>query len=182
MRRDGSRCAVVPAAARATVTAESWWFKLRELAHAQRGVSRCGSPMVSEIWCDLLLDDARRRVEQRHRHPVHQDAQTIARNWADWSQRAESLGIGCTIRVDAAGVVPVDGLVEILQTPLAEPDVARRQLLEATSAFEISARWHRHGRPSSPPSGRASIRSQRGGPDNGTGRAFRPHRGICSAC
>jgi hypothetical protein len=71
-----------------------------------RGLTRAGSPVPIEIWCDLPLETARRRYEARlPRHPIHGALMTDD-EWDRWRRTARPLRLGPTLHVDTTQ--PVD--------------------------------------------------------------------------
>jgi glucokinase len=68
----------------------------------------CQRPV--EVWCDVPLETARRRFEERHpRHPIHGEVLTDA----EWDQRRETakpLRIGPLLRVDTTRAVDVEAV------------------------------------------------------------------------
>ncbi|RSN58275.1 AAA family ATPase [Actinomadura sp. WAC 06369] len=91
------------------VLESSWPPDVRDLV--VRGLGRAGNPRTVEVWCDVPLETARRRFEDRHpRHPVHGEPLTDA----EWEDRrgARPLGLGPTLRVDTARPVDADAVVE----------------------------------------------------------------------
>lgn len=86
---------------------ESPWLGIREIVVAVLARAGVGAPV--EIWCDVPLGVARRRVAARapHRHPVHGEPHGDER-WAYWSGVAEPLALGPVHRVDATGPVALE--------------------------------------------------------------------------
>ncbi|MGA8112498.1 MAG: AAA family ATPase [Actinocatenispora sp.] len=84
---------------------ESAWLGTAEYAVA--GLTRAGVRTPLEVWCDVPVDLARRRVAQRWpRHPVHVGEPHSAERWAYWASVATPLALGPVYRVDTSG--PVD--------------------------------------------------------------------------
>jgi predicted kinase len=72
---------------------------------------------VLEVWCEVPLEVARRRYEERapERHPVHLDrAVDAASRWQGWAAVAEPLGFGTVHRVDTTRPVDLPALAERL--------------------------------------------------------------------
>ncbi|KRC90859.1 hypothetical protein ASE25_22100 [Terrabacter sp. Root85] len=102
-----------------TVVLESWWFRPRDLGHAQRAIERIGSPRVVEIWCTVAPGIARTRVQERQRHRIHPDADRLAMDWPKWSTQARPLGLGPVVPVETGTPVNMTALIEELRTLLA---------------------------------------------------------------
>jgi predicted kinase len=100
-----------------TVVLESWWFRPRDLGHVVAGLRGCAEPPVVEVWCDVSAELARARYGARRRHPIYDDAQHLAEDWADWAARAEPLGIGRVVRVNTSVDVDIDAVVRQLAGP-----------------------------------------------------------------
>jgi glucokinase len=80
---------------------ESVWLGVRDLAAA--GLARAGVTRPLEIWCDVPVELARRRVLDRApRHPVHVGEPHGDDRWAYWARIARPLGLGPVLRVDTA--------------------------------------------------------------------------------
>ncbi|SNY48936.1 AAA family ATPase [Paractinoplanes atraurantiacus] len=94
------------------VILESWWFRARDLAYAQAGLKLSRARSVTEVWCEVPADVARRRFEARRRPAYYRDAQSLADNWAVWSAGAEPLGLGTVLRVRTDAPVDVAMLVK----------------------------------------------------------------------
>ncbi|XVU22151.1 AAA family ATPase [Actinoplanes sp. CA-054009] len=93
------------------VIVESWWFRPRDLAYAQAGLKRCRAQSVTEVWCEVPPEVARKRFEARCRPDYYRDARSLAENWAVWSAGAEPLGLGTVLRVRTDAPVEVGALV-----------------------------------------------------------------------
>jgi predicted kinase len=102
------------------VLESTWPAGVRELV--VRGLRRAGNPGTAEIWCEVPLELARQRFEDRHpRHPIHGDVPGDA-EWARWRREGRPLGIGPTLRVDTTGPVDQRAVVAwILSTQAARP-------------------------------------------------------------
>ncbi|MFF5076792.1 AAA family ATPase [Actinoplanes sp. NPDC000266] len=94
------------------VILESWWFRPRDLAYAQAGLKRSLAISVTEIWCEVPAEVARKRFVARRRPDYYRDAQSLAGNWAIWSAGAEPLGLGVVLRVRTDAPVDVAALVK----------------------------------------------------------------------
>ncbi|XVV09340.1 hypothetical protein ACQP2X_31410 [Actinoplanes sp. CA-131856] len=66
---------------------------------------------MTEIWCEVPAEVARRRFAARRRPGYYRDAQSLAANWATWSAGAEPLGLGTVLRVRTDAPVDVEALV-----------------------------------------------------------------------
>lgn len=91
--------------------------------HAVAGLARAGIEHPLEIYCQVQLAEARRRVEQRHpRHPIH-GAPPGDEEWEHWRHSAEPLGLGATLRVDTTGPVDLDTITAWLarHSPISAP-------------------------------------------------------------
>ena len=102
--------------ARGNAVIESPW-----LAHLRpivaRELERAGVLTHDEIWCDLPLEIARKRFEDRasNRHWIHSESSGSAdADWAMWSQVVEPLGLGTVHRVDTTRPVDVRRLIQDL--------------------------------------------------------------------
>jgi predicted kinase len=93
-----------------TIVIEAWWFKPRDLPFVEAGLRRCQARAIVEVWCQVPADVARRRCENRQRHPIHDDMRRIADSWQQWAALAEPLGVGRTLRVDTEGPVDIGDL------------------------------------------------------------------------
>jgi predicted kinase len=84
---------------------ESAWIGVRELAAA--GLARAGVTEPLEIWCEVPVALARRRVVARGpRHPVHVGEPHGDDRWEYWARAAGPLALGPVYRLDTTG--PVD--------------------------------------------------------------------------
>jgi glucokinase len=65
-----------------------------------------------EIWCDVPLEIARRRYEDRHprRHPIHGELLTDT-DWERWRRTAQPLRIGPLLKLDTTSPVDTDTLI-----------------------------------------------------------------------
>ena len=102
--------------ARGNAVIESPW-----LAHLRpivaRELERAGVLTHDEIWCDLPLEIARKRFEDRAstRHWIHVESSgSTDADWAMWSQVVEPLGLGTVHRVDTTRPVDVRRLIQDL--------------------------------------------------------------------
>lgn len=84
------------------VMVDSWWFRPRDLAFAQDGITRSGARSAVEIWCAAPITVARARYEQRRRHDIHRDRRDMTGEWADWAARGEPLGLTPVLHVDTS--------------------------------------------------------------------------------
>lgn len=101
------------------VVVDSWWFRPRDLDHARRGLLRSGASRVVEIWCEIPAALARERVERRQRCAIHQDAQRLATDWAQWAAGARPLALSPVLPVDTSTAVDIPALGLAIQAQLA---------------------------------------------------------------
>lgn len=72
------------------------------------GLARPGITTVLEIFCEVPIHLARRRVEHRRpRHPIH-GALPSDQEWEHWRQTFKPLEIGDTLRLDTTGPIDID--------------------------------------------------------------------------
>ncbi len=101
---------------------ENAWIGVAELAAA--GLARAGVGRTLEVWCEVPVEVARRRVVERSpRHPVHVGEPHDDERWSYWARIAAPLGLGPVHRVDTTGPVDVAALAAWCRDP------APRQLL-----------------------------------------------------
>lgn len=101
--------------ARPGAVLESPWLDgLRPVVAA--GLARAGVREVTEVWCDVPPDLARRRYARRVRHPIHHDDGVDDALWAEWVRRAKPLGLGPVHRVDTAKPVDISALARLCRT------------------------------------------------------------------
>jgi glucokinase len=85
-----------------------WTTDFRDFA--TRGLDRAGNPRTVEIWCEVPLETARRRFEDRHpRHPIHGELPT-GDEWDRWRRTAGPLRLGPTLHVDTDRPVDVQAV------------------------------------------------------------------------
>jgi glucokinase len=71
------------------------------------GLRRAGCQQAVEIWCDVPLETARRRFEERHpRHPIHGEVLTDE-EWERRGQTCRPLGVGPVLYVDTTKTVDI---------------------------------------------------------------------------
>jgi predicted kinase len=88
-----------------------WLAHLRPVAAA--GLRRAGACGVHEVWCEVPLETARRRFQERApgRHSVHAEGTLFfEEEWRFWAGVAEPLGLGAVHRVDTTRPVDVAAL------------------------------------------------------------------------
>lgn len=102
--------------ARGNAVIESPW-----LAHLRpivaRELERAGVLTNDEVWCEVPLETARKRFEDRAavRHWIHAESSgSTDADWAMWSQVAEPLGLGRVHQVDTTRPVDLRRLVQDL--------------------------------------------------------------------
>ncbi|GAA2506433.1 AAA family ATPase [Winogradskya humida] len=100
------------------VVVDSWWFKPRDLDHAQQGITRSGATATVEVWCDVPAETARSRFIARKRPSVYADAERLATDWSTWAAVAEPLAIGPVVRVDTSRPVDMPELVTAVRAAL----------------------------------------------------------------
>ncbi len=98
----------------ATVIAESWWYRPRDLAFVREGIAQSSSPNIVEIWCDVSSSLAWRRYSDRQRHEIHPTGITSELEWAAWSANTVPLGIARIVRIDTSSPVDIPALVGML--------------------------------------------------------------------
>jgi predicted kinase len=99
----------------AAVLESPWLAHLRPVVTA--GLRRAGVARFHEVWCEVPLELARRRFEERmaRRHPIHPErADGYGGDWQLWSSNAEPLGLGIVHRVDTSQPVDVPALAASL--------------------------------------------------------------------
>ncbi|MGA5823203.1 AAA family ATPase [Kitasatospora sp. NPDC094028] len=92
-----------------------WLAHMRPIVAA--GLRRAGVSDVREVWCQVPLEVARRRFDERaaRRHRVHPERPGGAGgDWQLWSGGAEPLALGSVHRVDTTGPVDVPALAAAL--------------------------------------------------------------------
>ena len=78
---------------------------------AVQGLRTAGNQTALEIYCDVPVEIARRRFEQRHpRHPIHGELPTDA-DWDHWRTTARPLHIGPLLRVDTTHPADTDAII-----------------------------------------------------------------------
>jgi predicted kinase len=101
--------ALLAAAPTGAILESCWPVESRHFA--VRGLRHAGDRTPLEVWCDVPIDVARRRFEQRHpRHPIHGEPPTDA-EWAHWRVAAQPLHLGPLIQVDTTHAVDADALI-----------------------------------------------------------------------
>lgn len=101
-----------------TLIIESWWYRPRDLTHAERGLASLRHTSAVEIWCDCPGDLARERMLTRPRHPVHPDALRLENHWDTWVATAGPLALTPVVRVDTSRSVDIPALAETLTFPI----------------------------------------------------------------
>jgi predicted kinase len=113
---------------------ESCWPK--DVRHfVTRGLQRARGRRPVEIWCEVPLETARRRFEERHpRHAIHGELLTDA-EWERWRATAQPLRIGPTLRIDTTGLVDANAMIAwINQRVRADP---RERVTDAVSETHV---------------------------------------------
>ncbi|MEV0826621.1 AAA family ATPase [Nonomuraea rubra] len=109
-------------AGRGAVLESPWLAPLRPVVLA--GLRRAGveaGPRVREVWCDVPPELARRRYEQRVRHPIHRDGEAGDERWREWVAGARPLGLGPVFRVETSREIDIPGLAELCTAPQGSP-------------------------------------------------------------
>ena len=86
------------------VVIDSFWYARRDGEFAKRGVAAAGATKVIELWCDVPMDVAQTRYEQRARHDIHDAV------FGDWPGAAP-LCLWPVVRVDTTKAVDFDALL-----------------------------------------------------------------------
>ncbi|SPL94588.1 glucokinase family protein [[Actinomadura] parvosata subsp. kistnae] len=113
---------LLAAAGRGAVLESPWLAPLRPVVLA--GLRRAGveaGPRVREVWCDVPPEVARRRYEQRVRHPIHLDGEVGDERWKEWAAGARPLGIGPVRRLPMTREIDIPGLAEFCAAPPGSP-------------------------------------------------------------
>lgn len=100
-----------------TAVVESWWHAPRDLAFVTAGVARSGRPRLVQVWCEVPADVARRRYDERRRHPIHvvgEEARMQAEEWTEFSP----LPIEPVVEVDTTGPVDLEPVVARIRAAL----------------------------------------------------------------
>jgi predicted kinase len=89
---------------------ESCWPK--DVRHfVTQGLQRAGGRRPVEIWCEVPLETARRRFEERHpRHAIHGEPLTDT-EWERWRITAQPLQVGPTLRIDTTSPVDANAII-----------------------------------------------------------------------
>lgn len=95
-------------ASNTNVIIDSWWFKPRDLHHAQAGITRAAPTHTIELWCDLPPNIAKARYTNRTRAALHQDTQRLTTDWPLWAEQATPLALTPVISIDTTQ--PIDHL------------------------------------------------------------------------
>lgn len=81
-----------------------WW--VGDETYARAGLERSGFDLgsVAHVWCDVPIDAARGRYEQRvsagERHPVHGDEVGLDQMWAQVGEYGRPMQVGQLLQVD----------------------------------------------------------------------------------
>lgn len=77
--------------------------------HVVAGLANANVTEPLEIWCDVPVELARKRIERRWpiMHPIHGEL-TSAQEWIDIYAGSEPLAIGPVLRVDTTGRVDIE--------------------------------------------------------------------------
>ncbi|WP_432561231.1 AAA family ATPase [Kineococcus sp. SYSU DK003] len=97
------------------VVVDSWWFRPRDLEFARAGLTTSGAQRSVELWCEVPVEEARRRYAHRTRAAVHQDDRRLVTDWPTWAVQAEPLALGGVVRVDTSGPVDVGELLRRIE-------------------------------------------------------------------
>lgn len=99
------------------VIVESFWATGRDEEFFQRGVASAGIDVAVEVWCDVSIETARRRFEERPRHPVHEDAER-GFEWEQLARGARPISQFPTVIVNTEAPVDVPKLASDLRNLL----------------------------------------------------------------
>ena len=92
-----------------------WLAHLRPIVAHQ--LDRAGVLTHHEVWCEIPLETARKRFEERAsaRHWIHSESSgSTDADWEMWSRVAEPLGLGTVHRIDTTRPVDLRKLVQDL--------------------------------------------------------------------
>jgi predicted kinase len=93
------------------VVIDSFWLSGRDDDFIRRGVATTGADRVVEVWCEVPLELARKRFDERRRHPIHT-------GWVDQLNTAQPIGIWPVVGVDTSRAVDMDALLPELAAHL----------------------------------------------------------------
>lgn len=99
------------------VIVESFWATGRDEDFFQRGVADAGVGMAVEVWCEVSVETARRRFQERPRHPVHQDTER-GFEWEQLARAARPISQFPTVIVNTEEPVDVPKLAQELRAVL----------------------------------------------------------------
>ncbi|GAA3747221.1 hypothetical protein GCM10022239_23390 [Leifsonia bigeumensis] len=99
------------------VIVESFWARGRDEEFFRRGVADAGIDVAVEVWCEVSVETARRRFEERPRHPVHQDTER-GFEWEQLVRAARPISQFPTIIVNTDAPVDMPKLVVELRAAL----------------------------------------------------------------
>ncbi|MBB5634044.1 putative kinase [Cryobacterium mesophilum] len=99
------------------VIVESFWATGRDEDFFQRGVADAGVDVAVEVWCEVSIETARRRFEERPRHPVHQDTER-GFEWEQLARAARPISQFPTVIVNTEAPVDVPKLAVELRAVL----------------------------------------------------------------
>lgn len=102
------------------VVAESWWFAPRDRDFLAQGLATACVRSSVEVWCDVPVETARARYEQRRRHRVHRDDRDMAVEWRRWAEGGEPVALGPVVRVGTSGPVDLADLAQRVKSALVQ--------------------------------------------------------------
>ena len=106
---------------------DSWW-PTDTRHYVVEGLRRAGGRRPVEVWCDVPLEIARRRFEERHpRHPIHGELPADT-EWQRWRDIGQPLGLGPTLRVDTTHPVDTDALAAAINQATQHDHIPRPAL------------------------------------------------------
>lgn len=99
------------------VIVESFWATGRDEEFFEHGLASTGIDVAVEVWCEVSVETARRRFEERPRHPVHQDTER-GFEWEQLTRGARPISQFPTIIVNTEAPVDVPKLAVELRAVL----------------------------------------------------------------
>ena len=99
------------------VIIESFWATGRDEEFFRLGAERAGIRVAVEVWCDVSIETARRRIAERPRHPVHLNDEGRF-EWQQLAQDARPISGYPVIVVNTEAAVDVGALAREIRTAL----------------------------------------------------------------